>query len=164
MGLVKRVIELPKATFDVQPLGQSPDITHRIRVYRELQRQGLSLEEVQLLIRDGWELDQYEITEEASEEISMVSTKGLTFGEERVNLTFNPSGDEVVDYIKAQTAHLIDYCEAWVKDKDPRLAALAETAYEQAAMWAVKAATGETGTDTSNETSSIILVPTPTAP
>lgn len=81
----------------------------------------------------------------------MVSVNGLTFGQQRVNSTFNPSGDDVVDYIKHQTAHLIDYCEDWVKDRDPRLAALAETAYEQAAMWAVKAATAGTGSDTPEE-------------
>ncbi len=73
----------------------------------------------------------------------MVTQEGsdLTLGMKRVRAEFNPSGDDVVDYIKAQTGHLINYCEAWLKEKDPRLAALAQTAYEEAAMWAVKAAT-----------------------
>ncbi len=45
-----------------------------------------------------------------------------------------------VDKLKRLTADLIDACEV-LKKKDPRLAALAQTAYEEAAMWAVKAAT-----------------------
>ena len=40
------------------------------------------------------------------------------------------------------TAELIDLC-AESKDLDPRLAALAQTAYEEAAMWAVKLVTTE---------------------
>jgi len=55
---------------------------------------------------------------------------------------FNPSAEGVVDQIKQQTARLIDLCEE-LKAKDPRLASLAQTAYEEAAMWAVKAATAE---------------------
>jgi len=45
-----------------------------------------------------------------------------------------------VDQIKQKTAELIDLCEA-LKSADPRCAALAQTAYEEAAMWGVKAAT-----------------------
>lgn len=41
--------------------------------------------------------------------------------------------------IKHRTAELIDLCEN-LKDKDHRLASLAQTHYENAAMWAVKAA------------------------
>ena len=41
---------------------------------------------------------------------------------------------------KRLTADLIDLCEQ-VKSKEPRLAALAQTAYEEACLWAVKAAT-----------------------
>ena len=63
-----------------------------------------------------------------------------TIGEKRVRLAFNPGSLNMVDNIKAQTAVLIDLCET-LKAKDPRLAALAQTAYEEAAMWAVKAAT-----------------------
>lgn len=64
----------------------------------------------------------------------------MTLGEHRVRTTFNPNQHEIVDKIKQQTAQLIDLCEE-LKSKDPRLAALAQTTYEEAAMWAVKAAT-----------------------
>ena len=63
-----------------------------------------------------------------------------TLGEKRVRRAFNPSDDAAIDTIKLNTAKLIDFCET-LKAKDPRLAALAQTAYEEAAMWAVKAAT-----------------------
>lgn len=63
-----------------------------------------------------------------------------SIGEERVRVAFNPSTSGVVDEVKQKTAELINICEG-LKDKDPRLAALAQTAYEEAAMWAVKAAT-----------------------
>jgi len=65
---------------------------------------------------------------------------GMSLGANRVRESFNPSGNVMVDKIKRYTADLIDLCEE-LKDKDPRLAALAQTAYEEAAMWAVKAAT-----------------------
>lgn len=64
----------------------------------------------------------------------------MTIGEDRVRTKFNPSADTVVDRIKQKTAELIDLCEE-LKVKDPRLASLAQTHYEDAAMWAVKAAT-----------------------
>lgn len=64
----------------------------------------------------------------------------LTIGEKRVRTEFNPSENGVVDQIKQKTAELINLCEN-LKSKDPRLAATAQTAYEEAAMWAVKAAT-----------------------
>lgn len=63
-----------------------------------------------------------------------------TLGEQRVRTTFNPSQDSVVDQIKQKTADLINLCEE-LKPKDGRLASLAQTEYENAAMWAVKAAT-----------------------
>lgn len=66
----------------------------------------------------------------------------MSVGENRVRVKFNPSADGVVDQIKQQTARLIDLCEG-LKAKDPRLASLAQTAFEEAAMWAVKAATAE---------------------
>ena len=65
-----------------------------------------------------------------------------TIGGGRVRIAFNPSTENVVDEIKAKTAELIDLVEE-LKHKDPRLAALAQTAYEEAAMWAVKCATAE---------------------
>ena len=84
-----------------------------------------------------------------------------TLGEKRVRTTFNPANDSVVEQIKQQSAALIDLCQA-IKNDDAvseqgkdltpegyreafgekhRLIALAQTAYEEAAMWAVKAAT-----------------------
>jgi hypothetical protein len=64
----------------------------------------------------------------------------MTIGEDRVRYGFNPGGNLDVEFIKRKTAELINECEK-LKAKDPRLAALAQTAYEEAAMWAVKAAT-----------------------
>jgi hypothetical protein len=63
-----------------------------------------------------------------------------TIGEERVRVDFNPSKDDIVSLIKQKSAELINLCEE-LKSKDLRLAALAQTSYEEAAMWAVKAAT-----------------------
>lgn len=64
----------------------------------------------------------------------------MSIGEDRVRTKFNPSANSIVDQIKQHSAALIDTCEA-LKVRDPRLASLAQTAYEEAAMWAVKAAT-----------------------
>jgi hypothetical protein len=63
-----------------------------------------------------------------------------TLGMRRVRTSFNPSADDTVTEIKAETANLIDLCET-LKAKDARLAALAQTAFEEGCMWAVKAAT-----------------------
>lgn len=64
----------------------------------------------------------------------------MSLGTDRVRTSFNPSKDNKVDEIKERTAELIDLCED-LKSNDPRLAATAQTAYELAAMWAVKLAT-----------------------
>ncbi len=82
-----------------------------------------------------------------------------TLGEQRVRTTFNPSNESVVDRIKQKSAELIDLLQAVrndevskTYDKTPqelqaqsgeklRLISLAQTGYEEAAMWAVKAAT-----------------------
>jgi len=68
-----------------------------------------------------------------------------SLGAQRVRESFNPSGNELVDKIKRYTADLIDLCNAEQdKHEDPekgRLYSLAMTHYEDAAMWAVKAAT-----------------------
>jgi hypothetical protein len=64
----------------------------------------------------------------------------MSIGAARVRESFNPSEKNVVDKIKRYTADLIDLCED-LKQVEPRLASLAQTAYEEAAMWAVKAAT-----------------------
>ena len=65
---------------------------------------------------------------------------GDTLGERRVRTTFNPDKNEIVDQIKQKTADLINLVEQ-IKGQDARLASLAQTSYEEAAMWAVKAAT-----------------------
>lgn len=70
----------------------------------------------------------------------------MTLGEDRVRTKFNPSADSKVDQIKQKTAELIDLCAELGKGagnaETHRLWALAMTHYEDAAMWAVKAATG----------------------
>jgi len=75
--------------------------------------------------------------------------EGMSLGAQRVRESFNPSGHELVDKLKRYTADLIDICEKHKDDKPNelsrkeanRLWALAQTSYEEAAMWAVKAAT-----------------------
>jgi len=64
----------------------------------------------------------------------------LTIGEQRVRTSFNPGKNDLVDQIKQKSAELINLCDE-LKSKDGRLASLAQTSYEDAAMWAVKAAT-----------------------
>ena len=68
----------------------------------------------------------------------------LTLGEKRVRTTFNPSDDSAVQHIKERVAELINYVNNHVEAKDgegARLKSLALTGFEEAAMWAVKAAT-----------------------
>ena len=75
----------------------------------------------------------------------------MTKGEYRVGVAFNPSNQNMVDQIKRKAADLIDLIDA-VPTPEPvsldpqfseinRLKALAQTAIEEGAMWAVKAAT-----------------------
>jgi len=82
-----------------------------------------------------------------------------TLGEKRVRTSFNVSGSSVVDAIKQKSAELINLLQALrndevvaIPDETPeafkertgekfRLIALAQTGYEEAAMWAVKSAT-----------------------
>jgi len=69
----------------------------------------------------------------------------LSFGQQRVRVSFNPSKDSGVDHLKAATADLIDLCYTGQNEaksqETKRLWSLAMTHYEEAAMWAVKAAT-----------------------
>lgn len=72
----------------------------------------------------------------------------MGLGENRVRIKFNPSADDLVSRIKQKSAELIDLCEeSRTKGAVPpdvesnRLWSLAQTHYEDAAMWAVKAAT-----------------------
>ena len=64
-----------------------------------------------------------------------------TLGQQRVRMGIYPYNNDAVARIKEETAALIDLCET-LRVNDPRLAALAQTAYEEAAMWAIKAASG----------------------
>lgn len=91
--------------------------------------------------------------------MSTESQELKSLGENRVRTTFNPSNDGTVDQIKQKTAELINLMQAVKNDEASktyentpdqknsvsgekfRLVALAQTAYEEAAMWAVKAAT-----------------------
>jgi hypothetical protein len=72
----------------------------------------------------------------------------MTIGEDRVRIQFNPSDNSLVSQLKQKTAELIDLCEAQRPPPEHsaageinRLLSLAQTHYEDAAMWAVKAAT-----------------------
>ena len=74
----------------------------------------------------------------------MSEQKEKTIGERRVRSAFNPSANDTVSALKSRTAELINLVEGLKNTQDPersRCAALAQTAYEEAAMWAVKAAT-----------------------
>jgi hypothetical protein len=67
----------------------------------------------------------------------------LSLGARRVRASFNPSNNSAVDMLKGTAAKFIDQCEA-LKNGDGevhRCLALAQTHAEDAAMWAVKAAT-----------------------
>ena len=76
-----------------------------------------------------------------------------TKGEYRVGISFNPSQDDAVSRIKRAAADLIDMIEdiavppaqadgdVMRSEEVFRLKALAQTAIEDGAMWAVKAAT-----------------------
>lgn len=91
------------------------------------------------------------------EQASMQVAPPPTIGEARVRVKFNvvesKSERANVDAIKYDSAKLIDFCEDGKKDvkakewndsakaEASRLWSLAQTTYEEAAMWAVKAAT-----------------------
>ena len=67
-----------------------------------------------------------------------------TLGQERVGVTFNPSNDPRVDAFKEHTAYAIDELETLKGGATPevaRCASIAQTKFEEAAMWAVKAIT-----------------------
>jgi hypothetical protein len=80
-----------------------------------------------------------------------MTAEARSIGEQRVRRDFNPSGNDAVGQIKRKTAELIDLCyqsqpatpDGAVKmfSEETRLWVLAMKAYEEAAMWAVKAAT-----------------------
>jgi hypothetical protein len=68
-----------------------------------------------------------------------------TLGNQRVRRSFNPSGAGPVDELKDLAAQFIDLCAHLqnpnADDEEKRLWSLAMTHAEDAAMWAVKAAT-----------------------
>lgn len=82
-----------------------------------------------------------------------------SLGEKRVRTDFNVSGSSVADSIKQKTAELINdlqairndeaaktydksvYAKNEISGEKFRLISIAQTTYEEAAMWAVKAAT-----------------------
>ena len=71
-----------------------------------------------------------------------------TLGEARVRTDFNVSNDKLVDQLKQKSAELINLCESMkptdgsmMNGEKARLISLAQTHFEDAAMWAVKAAT-----------------------
>ena len=68
-----------------------------------------------------------------------------TLGETRVRTDFNVTANDNVTKLKQVTAQIIDLCEV-LKGINPsgeksRLFALAQTGFEEAAMWAVEGAT-----------------------
>ena len=81
----------------------------------------------------------------------------MTLGTDRVRLSFNPSGHLDVQDIKQRAADCIDWCDGKrtemqalhqskggdekITGERLRCLALAMTAFEEAAMWAVKAIT-----------------------
>ena len=71
-----------------------------------------------------------------------------TKGEKMVRMDFNPSGEGVVYDVKRHSAAIIDLVEKIrmnnIHNQEcQRLCSLAQTAYEEAAMWATKAATAQ---------------------
>ena len=69
-----------------------------------------------------------------------------TFGQKAVGLSFNPSGDQTVNRLKALYAEIIDICaegraKAGTPSEAGRLYSVAITEAQGAQMWAVKAST-----------------------
>lgn len=71
-----------------------------------------------------------------------------TLGEARVRTSFNPSDAGNVSFIEQKTAELINVLEAYKTDErykhsseTLRLISIAQTSFEEAAMWGVKAVT-----------------------
>jgi hypothetical protein len=71
--------------------------------------------------------------------------KEPTLGQRRVKADFNPAKNDLVDQIKNKSAELIDLLETMRNlpltgtGEKQRLVSLAQTAFEEGAMWAVKA-------------------------
>lgn len=69
------------------------------------------------------------------------TNKTLTKGQQYVRVSFNPSERKDILSTKQITADLIDYLESIKTPENGRAVSLAQTAYEEACMWAVKAMT-----------------------
>ena len=76
----------------------------------------------------------------------MKENEMATTGEYREGISFNPTGNKVVDKVKRAAADFIDLVESIANvqngvevEEAKRLKALAMTHIEDAAMWAVKA-------------------------
>jgi hypothetical protein len=68
----------------------------------------------------------------------------MSLGEDRVRVTFNPDNHDSVAELKQRAAELINLVDRLKAEGRPelnRLVALAQTCFEDGAMWAVKAAT-----------------------
>lgn len=69
----------------------------------------------------------------------------LSYGEKAVGISFNPSGDPEVQYIKDTYAQMIDILDEKRKSTESweakRLLSIAITEAQSAQMWAVKAFT-----------------------
>ena len=86
-----------------------------------------------------------------SEQVNYIWVDKRTLGEKRVRTEFNPSNNSIAQNVKERAAELINYINENVNAGDNvpnnelgeflRLKALAMTHVEDAAMWAVKAAT-----------------------
>lgn len=77
-----------------------------------------------------------------------MSEKTQTLGEKRLRTEFNPSKEGNVDFIKQSTAKIIDVLEDYKNDprneidaESYRLIATAQTHFENAALWGIKAVT-----------------------
>jgi len=73
------------------------------------------------------------------------ATREMTYGEKAVGLTFNPSGDPLVQSLKEKAAAFIDEAHAIYRSTNnpavARMVSVAITEAQSAQMWAVKAAT-----------------------
>lgn len=80
-----------------------------------------------------------------NEETPSGALRALTFGEKAVGLSFNPSGDPVVQELKEKAAAFIDACEtvrqATQSGEQKRMMSVAITEATTAQMWAVKGVT-----------------------
>jgi hypothetical protein len=74
--------------------------------------------------------------------INNMETK-QTLGQRRVKADFNPAKNDLVDQIKNKSAELIDLCEQLRSETSTgekhRLISIAQTEFETACMYAVKA-------------------------